>query len=274
MVGHMRRLAVLRNRPEYEWPEDAGESLLAALRDGSSTPEERALAVDLAAVIPVMSVDLVDALTCVLQDVRAPEETRANAARALGPVLAECRDGIDLYDDAGPLDEAGIRRVQTVLRSVHEDSGVPAVVRRAVLEASAHAPEEWHFAAIRRAWESKGAEWKETALSAMGFVAGFGREIREGLRSSDPGILREAVRAAGYKQLPEAVAPVTRILEGGDADRDLLLAAIEAAGNLDDADLADLLLPYSQDADDEIADAATDALESLGDEGLGDDEEE
>jgi hypothetical protein len=274
MGGHMRRLVWLRNTPDSDWPADAEVALLAALRDGSATVEERGLAVALASSATFVTADLVDALVGVLRDAGVSDGTRADAALALGPVLAHCDDELAITGRADPLDADGIERVQAVLRRVFEDRQAPATVRRAVLEASVRAPRDWHADAIRQTWGTAGAEWRETALFAMGFTTGFEREMREGLRSSDPGILAEAVRAAGSRQLPDARPLIERILSDDGGDRELLLAAIQALGELGDGDLAELLVPFADDPDEEISAAVSYAQALLEDDDLYGDEEE
>ena len=142
----------------------------------------------------------------------------------------------------------------------------------------------WHEAAIREAYASGDPDWVLTAVFAMEFVNGFEKETLEALKSTDLEIHIHAVAAAGNQELPQAWPHIRELLRDFDTEKDLLIAAIGAAGNYATPEALDLLADLSTSHDEEIADAADEALafamppvedeESEGDEELEDDEED
>jgi len=80
------------------------------------------------------------------------------------------------------------------------------------------------------------------------------------LESHDPAIHREAVTAAGAQEVSWAWPHVCRLLEAKKIDKQLLLAAIEAAGAIRPKEAARVLEPFLDADDEEIAEAADEAV--------------
>lgn len=140
------------------------------------------------------------------------------------------------------------------------DAEVPKEVRRSILEASVRTPQDWSADAIRAAYASNDRAWRLTAVFGMCFVPGFEDRILESLSSPDLDMLRHAVSAAGNWQLDAAWPHIEGILQDDDADKDVRLAAIEAAVSIRPEAAAERLVELTDSEDDDIADAATEAL--------------
>jgi hypothetical protein len=259
-------LSVLSEIPPWEWPPAAGDALHAALRDPKQPVSDRLIAADLAGDLVVMDDDMARALLSVLRSPDEPEELRAKAAISLGPAL-EASD-IEGFDDDGlsepPVEEATFLAMQETLQRVYSDTGAPTLLRRRAFEASVRAQQDWHAAAIREAYSSTDQEWRLTAVFAMQYVPGFDREILEALENPDAEIRFEAVRAAGAREVKAAWPRIEAILTSPPSDKDLLLAAIEASASIDSGKAGPILAELSDSDDEEIAEAATDAL-AIGD---------
>jgi hypothetical protein len=254
----------LASVPPWEWPADAGEILLSALRGGKVSYSDRLLAVELAASTTVMNDDLAETLLAILHDPAEAEAIRSAAAIALGPTLEELdldQFGDPLEDPDEPLlSEAVADAVLDGLRQVYRDPGVPKLVRRRALEGSVRAERDWHPAAVRAAYQSGDHDWKLTAVFCMRYVAGFDREILEALQSGDPALRYEAVAAAGNWALRQAWPHIRALVQSKATEKPLLLAAIEAAASIRPAEAAETLADLAASDDDEIADAVADAL--------------
>jgi len=254
----------LHELPPWDWPNDAGERLAAALLDEAADPANRRLAAELAGNITVASDDLAQALLGIIRSPENPPELRATAAISLGPVLED----VDLYgfdDDLvePPVSPSVAAEIGSALRAVYTDAEAPTEARRSALEASVRAPEAWHDGAVRAAYHSGDAAWRRTAVFCMGFVDGFEEEILEALESEDPEVRFEAVRSAGHQAVGAAWSRVRAILRTERSDKVLILAAIDAAASIrfDDPDgLAEALGELPDSDDEEIADAALEAL--------------
>jgi len=255
----------LRQTPPWEWPPDAGATLLSALRDRNLSADERETAAHLAGDLVVMNDDVAEALVSVASDRGEPETLRAAAAIALGPVLEQTE--MEGFDDDGvsepPIAEATLETVLHNLRRIHDDAGEPMLVRRRALEASIRYPQDWHPNAVRAAYRSDEHDWKLTAVFAMQYVRGFEKEIRAELAGSDPELRFEAVRAAGAQELAAAWPTVKSLLTSPDTDRDLLFAAIEAAAGMSPENARSILEDLADSDDEEIAEAADEALSMM-----------
>lgn len=266
-------LVLLENTEPWNWPTDAGEQLLQLLTDRETGPEERLLAVRLAGETLVMDDAIASALLALLGDGELPEDLRAQAAISLGPsleqaeldALADVEDlelpeelaHVDLED--GMLSPTILGEIKQRLRVVVEDEAAPQLVRRRALEAAVRTGEDWHEAAVRRAWDDGDAAWRLTAVFCMRFVGGFDKEILESLDSDDSELLYEAVLAAGTWAIDDAWRQVRGLLDQTD-DRELRMAAIEAAPQIRPEEAAELLLPFVDHDDEELAELANDMI--------------
>lgn len=253
-------LNILKDTPPWEWPRNAGKMFLGILRNRQADASDRLLAADLAGDFTVIDDALADALLSILGDPAEPEELRAQAAISQGPALEQaCIDEFD-DPDAVPISEKTFRKVKQALRKVYLDSSVPKLVRRRTLEAAVRAPEEWHTGAIRTAYASADQEWKLTAVFCMQYVRGFDKEILEALESADPAIHYEAIRAAGNWEVDAAWPHIAALVAAKDTSKDLLLAAIEAVSSIRPREAGVLLVDLADSEDEDIADAADEAM--------------
>lgn len=271
------RLRALRDLPPWEWPEGTDAVLLAALRDDQAAPSDRLLAAALAGDCVVVNEDLVAALLGILRTDDAAEELRARAALSLGPVLELAdTDGFEEPDDV-PISERTFETIQQALRKLFTDAGVPAEVRRRVLESSVRAPRDWHRGAVRAAYRSGDAAWKLTAVFCMRHVRGLDEEILEALESEDQDVRLEAVGAAGAWGVQAAWLRIAALIDDEDTSKRLLLEAIEAVASIRPMEAADVLAELADSDDEEIAVAVSDALamaEARGEAGQHDDDED
>jgi hypothetical protein len=258
-------LNMLSEMGAWEWPEGSGEAIKKVLRDEGAAAEDRALAAQLGGDIVVMDDEMAGLLLTLAESAEAPVEVRERAAISLGPVLELC--DVDGFDDpyAEPsISEPVFAHIKDRLRAVYEERSAPKVVRRRALEAAVRAEGDWHRKAIAEAYASDDPEWKLTAVFCMQHLDGFEKQILESLESENPEMRFEAVRAAGGRGVEAAWPHVLAILASeGDGDKDLLLAAIDAAGSICREEETDVLLELLDSEDEEIADAARDALDSI-----------
>jgi hypothetical protein len=272
----MKRMAIhdLAARLPHDWPSDVDAEILATLKDREALPFDRLLATELAGDLIVMNDSLAEELLRILGSQDEPETLRGQAAISFGAALEEAHlEGIDdRYSPcvSGPM----LNRAREALRSHYRDPGVPKEVRRRALEASVRAPEPWNAGAVRAAYRDSDREWRLTAVFCMRFVEGFDEGIVEALESDDPDILYQAVLAAGGWGVPDAWPFVRRMVltaaSGGvllpddpDADRSLLVAAMDAVASIRPLEAAETLSGIIDSDDEDLSEAAPDALEMV-----------
>jgi hypothetical protein len=253
-------LKALLDTPPWEWPEEAGPTLQQVLASKDASAEDRLLAAELAGESVVIDDDLAGVLLAI---VRNPEEAaglRAQAAIALGPALEDAdTNGFDEPDDV-PISERTFGAINDTLRTVYQDAGVPTDTRRSVLEAAVRAPQDWQQGAVRAAFASGDESWKLTAVFCMRFVRGFDASILEALGSPNPEIRYQAMSAAGAWGVQGAFEHVATVLRSKRADKQLLLAAIEAIATVRPDAADELLAPCLESKDEDIVAAAEEAL--------------
>ncbi len=252
-------LKALLDTPPWDWPDDAGKQFLKVLTDLNASAPDRLIAAELAGDFTVIDEALCDALLHIVGSADEPDELRARAAIALGPVLDQC-DTSDFDDpDEDTISEQKFHRIQESLHRFYLNDHVPVIVRRRILEASVRASEDWHQDAIREAYSSGNKDWMLTAVFAMRWVRGFDDQILEALESTDPEIQREAVHAAGNWELDAAWERVVGLAADRDTPKGLLLAAIGASSSIRPMEARDVLFGFTESKDEEIADAAEEA---------------
>lgn len=251
------------------------ERLSTALASNDEPTQLAALAA-----VENMDIDdrLADELLRLIRSPEASEEVRGGAAIALGPMLELCDDDLDeagqLDDflDVNPMTQAGYERVVAGLREVYHDAAQPTLVRRRALEAAVRSPKRWQVDAVHAGWRSDDPKWRLTAVFAMAYVrqADFSAEIVAAFESGDPSLHREAIFAAGQRDVGELLAEITAIATDPGADRELRCTAVEALGWMaEDEDTAAVLEELCNDADEDVAGYAEVAL-TLAAIGLGD----
>jgi hypothetical protein len=244
----------------WNWPEDAGQLLLDALRDDGLAPADRMIAVELAGNVVVVNDELAAELISVVADAEASYELRARAVIALGPALESSdTDGFD-EDYGGPISERCFLETNETLRELFRNPEIPKEVRRRILEASVRAPQDWHREAIREAYASTDEDWKLTAVFGMEFVPGFDDEILDALGSENDEIEYQAVCAAGARGLDAAWRHVSGILASDCDDKALLLAAIEAAVSIRPEEAGMVLVDLTDDDDEDVVEAAHEGM--------------
>jgi hypothetical protein len=271
-------LELLRDVPPWEWPRDAGERFLQALTDKSASASDRLVAADLAGDLVVMDDLLAAALLGIAGSAEETAELRAKAAIGLGAVLEDC--DTTGFDDPTGHDEPSIaeltfHRIRITLQKLYEDTGIPKLVRRRILEAAVRSPQDWQRDAIRDAYLSGDREWVLTAVFAMRWVRGFDEQVMEALGNRDLEIQAEAVLAAGNWSVDAAWDHVEDLVEDPMTPKRLRLAAIEALGSIRPREAMEILIDLTDSPDEDIADVAEEALVMAeGASSFGDDDED
>jgi hypothetical protein len=255
-------LKTLHDSEPWQWPKSAGRTLLGIVGDSGATQEERLLAIDLAGDFVVVNDEICEALLKVLRNPAEEEILRAAASISFGPVLDQAGTfGFDDPDDV-PIEEATFLNIQKTLHDIYRDPREPERLRRAVLEASVRAPEDWHRDAISTEYASGGTQSVRTAVFCMKYVRGFEPQILEALKNPDETILSEAVGAAGNWGIAEARDHVVALVEDPSTPKELLLQAIEAVGSIAPREAGSILEHLEDSEDEEIAEAVDEAISS------------
>lgn len=253
-------LKTLINTPPWDWPSDAGKLFQNILHDSRAQESDRLMAAELAGDSTVINDDLADTLMAIIRDAEEPEKLRARAAISLGAVLELAdMDGFEDPDDV-PISERTFLNIQDTLHILYLDNSSPKEVRRRILEASVRAPQAWHQKAIMAAYSRGDKDWMLTAVFSMRWVRGFDKQILEALNSADPEIHYEAVNAAGNWELDAAWTHIIALLEDSGTPKPLLLAAIGAASSIHPQEAGELMVDLAESDDEEIADAADEAI--------------
>jgi hypothetical protein len=114
-----------------------------------------------------------------------------------------------------------------------------------------------------------------TAVFSMRWVRGFDDQILLALKSVDPEIHYEAVNAAGNWELDAAWSHIVELVNDAHTPKPLLLAAIGAVSSIRPAEAREILVDLADSDDEEIAEAANEAMvEAEAASGEEDDEEE
>lgn len=263
------KLKQLLEMGPWEWPEDARQRIADTLRNDRADAAERLIAAELAGDFTLIDDEYANMLLDILHNGSEPEDLRATAAIAMGPGLEtmyisedELGDGdlIPLINDEIPFSMEMYRRIMARLGELYWDDEAPLEVRRRALETSVRAPQDWHREAVRAAYDSEDDDWRLTAVFSMEYIRGFDEQILEALESGNELIRYHAVCAAGNWEVEGAWPHITDILDGGEADRDLLLAAIKAAATIRPNEASLFIGDYLDSDDDEIVDTAHEAI--------------
>jgi hypothetical protein len=252
--------------PSWQWPRNAGNVILETLTDRGADQSDRLAAAELAGDLVVMNDQLAGALLAIVRNGDEPEELRAAAALALGPVLEQAyteladANGFEDAEDV-PIAYSTFRNIQDSLRRIYFDEKVAKEVRRRVLEASVRAAQDWHPGAIRAAYSGADQDWILTAVFSMRWIRGFSDQILEALKSANPQIHCEAVHAAGGWELDVAWPHIVTLVNDPATPKPLLLAAIDAVASIRPQEAGPILVDLSDSEDAEIAEAANEAMD-------------
>lgn len=254
----------LKDIEPWEWPEEAASLVLETLLNHDAPEESRLLAAEMAGNLVVLNEETGDALLNIVKSNDENSELRSMAAISLGPGLEEAY--ITEYDDP---DESPafslefVEKANAFLRDIYSDATVEKDVRRSVLEASVRNPQPWHKAAVEQAYCGDDPEWRLTAVFCMSFVKGFEKQILESLNNPDPHIHFSAIEAAGSWELDAAWQHIAALITSPKTEKLILLAAIAAAANIRPHEV-ELIEPLTDSDDEDIAEAAMDALMEAG----------
>ncbi len=238
--------------------------ILEVLSDKTASDPERLVAAGLAGDATVVNDVLADALLAIVSNDSEPDDLRSQAAISLGPALEYgFIDGFEDPDDV-PITEAMFSKIQETFNKVFMETRTPKIVRRRILEASVRAPLNWHRDAVQDAYARDDEDWKLTAVFCMQYIRGFDQQILESLSNENLDIVYEAVCAAGNWQIDAAWPHVAAYVKSEETDRDLLLAAIEAAALIRPHEASGMLGPWLNSDDEEISDTAYEALGMTG----------
>lgn len=254
------KLQELHEMEPWDWPEGAGPLFLAILNNRQAELKERLLAAEMAGDFVVIDDQIAEALLAIVCSSDEDERLRDRAVISLGPALEHA----DTFEFDDPeyivLSKEVFHTIQAALRKLYLDPKVPKNVRRRILEASIRAPQEWHHAAVRAAYACDDQDWRLTAVFCMRFLEGFDKQILAALDSKDEDIHYEAVCAAGSWGLEEAWPHIEDLLTNRNIDKELLLAALEAAAGIRHPDSAEIIGRFVDSEDEDIADVAFEAL--------------
>lgn len=199
----------------------------------------------------------------------AAVDVRGDAIIAFGPVIEisgidydDDEDALD-YDESGnPVSRETFDAIVREIGELYSDETQPKLVRRRALEVLIRDPQPWHAHAVRKHFASPDPEWKRTAVFAMGMISGFDRELVKVVETEDGDLLYEAVRAAGNMEVTGVAHRIRDLAADDDTEPALRFAAIAALPHVD-ADAADVLSELVESDDEDIAEAAEEALDEL-----------
>ncbi len=252
-------IRTLQDAGPWEWPKSAPVLIRRVLVDRNAAPADRVIAAGLAGDMSVISDVMADSLLTILNDETETDEIRAQAAISLGPVL----EAMDLEPDPDdtPIADETLQNIFVALEKQFADTGNAKILRRRALEAAVRFPQPWQEEAIRTAYRSRDPEWMLTAVFGMRHIRGFDEAILEALKNPDPKIQYEAIEAAGTWGLDGAWSHMVRLVRNEATPKDLLLAAIGAVGSIRPAETFEVVNDLLDSSDEEIAEAAQEALD-------------
>lgn len=110
------------------------------------------------------------------------------------------------------------------------------------------------------AYTDEDPDWKRTAVFCMRLVDGFDDQVLGALQGDDTEMRYNAVRAAGEQSIAAAWPHIVTLVSSPETDKPLLLAAIQAAGEIRPEEAGELLIDLADSDDDDVAEAADAAL--------------
>jgi hypothetical protein len=252
-------LKTLENIPSWEWPDEAQTLILDTLSDKRARESDRVLAAGLGGDLTVMNDELAEILLAIVSSIDESDELRSKAAISLGPALEEA--DMNSFDEPEELQisKQVFDGIQETFHRFFLDQTGSKEVRRRILEASVRSPQPWHADEVRKAYDDGDEEWRLTAVFCMRYIKGFDDQIIEALENENSDIQYEAVRASAAWEIKGCWPSVARLLKK-NTDKFTLLAAIEAAAAIHPEDISEILGDFLESDDEDIADAALDAI--------------
>ena len=183
------------------------------------------------------------------------------------PVRAAAADGLGrfaLLAELGKLPESDAHRVEEALLTAFNQGNEQLNVRRRVLEAISPLTKPQVEEMIRQAYRSDSLEFQVSAVYAMGRSCnpGWLPVILKELRSPDPQLRFEAVRACAELEAEEAVPNLIELTR--DSDAEVQISAIEALGRIGGGEAKEGLQQCLDSSEDVIRQASQEALEEIG----------
>ncbi len=257
-------LKILADTPPWEWPEGTDKMLLGILRDDQRDESDRLLAAELGGDYTVINDELAHALLSIVLNGEESEDLRARAVISLGPALETAY--IEKFDDPEDvlISEKTFHGIQESLHELYMNTDIPKEVRRRILECSVRAPQDWHQEAIRDAYSSNDESWRLTAVFGMCYIRGFTAQILEALENKNENIHYQAVCAAGNWEVDAAWSHIASLVTTSLTEKSLRLAAIDAVANIRPQEAAEILNDLSLSDDEDIVDAAYEAMAMSG----------
>jgi HEAT repeat protein len=197
---------------------------------------------------------LIDPFIALLQG-DAQSSVRAAAATGLGAfaLLAEFEE----------LPVADANKVEKALMDAYNNKDEQREVRFRALEAISALSRPQVEEGIRQAYQSGDAEFKASAIFAMG--RNCNRNwlpiLLKELRNTDSQMRFEAARACGELEAEEAVPKLIELIQ--DSDSEVRLAAITSLGKIGGSRAKEALNECRDSQDELISEAAQDALEEM-----------
>lgn len=182
-------------------------------------------------------------------------DVRAAAALSLGRYL--------LLAEYDQIDASAAQRITAALLSAYHSDDDDVWVRRRVLEALANSSQDDLPDMILEAYEDHDDILRTGAIFAMGRSADprWNRYVLQELGNQDSAMLFEAVRASGELEIEEAVPDLLRLLD--DEDIEIRDAAVWALGRVGGREAWRALKACCNSADEDLAEAAENALAEL-----------
>lgn len=182
-------------------------------------------------------------------------DVRAAAATGLGKYmyLAEMEE----------LDEAQAERIREALLKTIRSKAEAELVRRRAMEAISFLDGDEIRSIIENAYNDSSEEMQASAVFAMGrnLDPYWSGTVLLELQNTNPHIRKQAAWASGELELKQAVPLLVDLLD--DKDRDVLLNTVRALGQIGGPVAQRALELVADSEDEEIAEAATDALDEL-----------
>ncbi len=186
------------------------------------------------------------------------EGVRAAAASALGRFILE--------GELGKFDPGLARQAENIAIKLYQDENEDVDVRRRALEAIANSGRSGVTDMIEEAYQDDNPRMRTSAIFAMGRSCDsrWSSVVLRELISENPEMRFEAARAAGELELRESAPYLADLLQ--ESDREIMLMAIWALGEIGGAEaqrlLEDMIETADEAGDEDLVEALEEALSS------------